>query len=54
MLPHKLIYGSILLGLVAAVAVINGGGRVAGVRQGGDPGDTALAFLRSLPEQGGA
>ena len=41
-------------GRVAAVAVIDGGGRVAGVRQGGDPGDTALAFLRSLPEQGGA
>lgn len=32
-------------GRVAGVAVVGGDGRIRGVRQGGDPGETALALL---------
>lgn len=35
-------------GRVAAVAVVDGEGRAAGVRQGGDPAETALGFPRGI------
>lgn len=37
-------------GHVAGVAVVGGDGRVSGVRQGGDPGEMALALLKSAGE----
>lgn len=39
-------------GRVAGVAVVGGDGLVSGVRQGGDPGEAALALLESADTRG--
>lgn len=39
-------------GRVAGVAVVDGDGLVSGVRQGGDPGEIALALLESADTRG--